>query len=174
MFIIATFYRFANTKTENPRIILHTIRTKCKLASAYLCCFCQKKKQERMRKALLFCEIIYIFSINLISISGTRIWRDGRRVSAVCRSRRIAGAITGTCRSRMGTRLLGRRCGCCRRSLRRCGLVCRHSMGSRCSRGLTCLMALSCRSLSRGLCGRRSGTIRRRGGSLCHGSGTVS
>ena len=90
MFIIATFYRFANTKTENPRIILHTIRTKCKLASAYLCCFCQKKKQERLRKALLFCEIIYIFSINLISISGTRIWRDGRRVSAVCSSRCIA------------------------------------------------------------------------------------
>ena len=110
MFIIATFYRFANTKTENLRIILHTIRTKCKLASAYLCCFCQKKKQERLRKALLFCEIIYIFSINLISISGTRIWRDGRRVSAVFSSRCIACAVAGICSGRMGNRLLGSCC----------------------------------------------------------------
>ena len=105
MFIIATFYRFANTKTENLRIILHTIRTKCKLASAYLCCFCQKKKQERLRKALLFCEIIYIFSINLISISDTRIWRDGRRVSAVFSSRCIACAVAGICSGRMGNSL---------------------------------------------------------------------
>ena len=148
MFIIATFYRFANTKTENLRIILHTIRTKCKLASAYLCCFCQKKKQERLRKALLFCEIIYIFSINLISISDTRIWRDGRRVSAVFSSRCIACAVAGICSGRMGNRLLGSCCSCRCSRLCRCGLVCCRgliscrAMRSCRSRRLTCLVVL--------------------------------
>ena len=90
MYIIATFYRFANMKTGNSRIILHTIRTKNGLAMAYSGFFYRKKKQERPQKALLFCEIFCNFSISLILFLDTRIWCDGRRVSTVCRRRRIA------------------------------------------------------------------------------------
>ena len=90
MYIIATFYRFANMKTGNSRIILHTIRTKSRLAMAYSGFFYRKKKQERPQKALLFCEIFCNFSISLILFLDTRIWCDGRRVSTVCSRRRIA------------------------------------------------------------------------------------
>ena len=159
---------------------MHTIRTKCKLASAYLCCFCQKK-QERLRKALLFCEIIYIFSINLISISDTRIWR------AMVGAFPLFSAVDALPALLPESAAVGWETGCWEAVVAAAAVVsaavvlsaavvfisCRAMRSCR-SRRLTCLVVLSYRSFSCQFCGGCNRTISFHGSSCRSGSGTVS